>query len=208
MKFKILGGKIVAKMMGSRFKLSRRLGVNICGHPKALKRADAKFYRGSKKLSNYGMQLLEKQKLRAYYGVLEKQFSGYVEKAMKSSQITGEALIQLLECRLDNMVYRMGFGSSTREARQMINHGHIMVNGNKVTIPSYSLKVGDVVSLREKSKKIQKFVDQFMDTDFAQSNHIQKNMETLEASLTALPTSEEIPIEVDQQLVIEFYSRR
>nr|WP_330371221.1 30S ribosomal protein S4 [Alkaliphilus transvaalensis] len=195
-------------MMEPRFKLSRRLGVNVYGHPKAMNRASNEFYRGSRKLSNYGIQLLEKQKLRAYYGVLERQFRGYVAKAMKSNKIAGEALIQLLECRLDNMVYRMGFGKSIREARQMVNHGHILVNGNKVDIPSYGIKIGDIISLREKSKRVEKFVTQFIDSGQAQFSYIEKNLETLTGTLTTLPNRDLVPIEVNEQLVIEFYSRR
>lgn len=194
-------------MTGPRFKLSRRLGANIYGHPKALKRADAKFYRGSKKLSNYGRQLLEKQRLRAYYGLLEKQFKKYVDQAMKSSDKPGTALMQSLECRLDNMVYRMGFAKSIREARQMVNHNHIRVNGRKVTFPSYGLSVGDVITLREKSKNILKFREQFSNAGDLQYDYIEKEINNLQASLISLPTEDKIPIEINLQLVIEFYSR-
>lgn len=204
----ILGGEILAKMIEPRFKLSRRLGVNICGHPKALKRATAQSYRGSKKLSNYGVQLLEKQKLRTYYGVLEKQFRRYIEKAMKTSGIAGEILLQSLEFRLDNLVYRMGFASSIREARQMVNHGHILVNGNKVDIPSYAVQVEDIISLKEKSKKIQKFVNQFIDSGQSPYNYIVKDQQSLQGRLTSIPERAQIPVEVNEQLVIEFYSRR
>lgn len=194
--------------MEPRFKLSRRLGVNIYGHPKAMNRAGDQFFRGSKKLSNYGLQLLEKQKLRAYYGVLEKQFRGYVEKAMKADGITGEVLLQLLECRLDNLVYRMGYARSIREARQMVNHGHMEVNNNKVDIPSYRVRPGDVISLREKSRRTHKFVNQFVDSGRSTFNYIDKNLEALEGTLITLPDSDQIPVEVNQQLVVEFYSRK
>ena len=106
--------------------------------------------RADKKLSPYGVQLLEKQRLRAYYGVLEKQFANYVKKAEKSKESTGTALIQALECRLDNLVYRLGLASSIRQARQMVVHGHILVDGKKVNIPSYGVSIGEVISLREK----------------------------------------------------------
>ncbi|MDR5658828.1 30S ribosomal protein S4 [Serpentinicella sp. ANB-PHB4] len=198
----------MAKMMEPRFKLSRRLGVNIYGHPKAMNRAGANFYRGSKKLSNYGMQLLEKQKLRAYYGVLEKQFIRYVKDAMKSPGITGDVIVQKLERRLDNMVYRMGFGLSIREARQMVNHGHILVNGDKVDIPSYSLKVGDVITLRDKSKNIDKYVKNFTESGESQFSYIEKDVEKLFGKFVKLPLREEVPIEVNDQLVVEFYSQR
>ncbi len=196
----------MAKMMEPRFKLSRRLGVNIYGHPKAMKRANAESFRGSKKLSNYGAQLLEKQKLRAYYGVLERQFRRYVDKSLKSKGVAGEVLVQLLETRLDNMVYRMGFGKSIREARQMVNHGHILVNGQKVNIPSFALNVGDVVALKDKSKNVSRYVEQFRENN-TQLSYINKNTQTLEGKLLAVPSRELIPIEVKEQLVIDFYSR-
>lgn len=142
----------MAKMMGPRFKQARRLGLNVSGHPKAMDRAVKGTSRADKKLSEYGKQLLEKQRLRAYYGVMEKQFVGYVIKAKKSSDQTGHALIKILETRLDNLVYRMGFASSIRQARQMVVHRHFLVNGKKVDIPSYLVQVGDVISLKEKSR--------------------------------------------------------
>nr|WP_330368761.1 30S ribosomal protein S4 [Alkaliphilus metalliredigens] len=195
-------------MMEPRFKLSRRLGVNVYGHPKAMNRAGNGSYRGSKKLSNYGIQLLEKQKLRAYYGVMEKQFKLYVDKAMQSTGVTGEVLIQSLECRLDNMVYRMGFASSIREARQMVNHGHLLVNGQKVDIPSYGLKLGDEVSLREKSQQVEKYISNFTHFEGQTLSYIDKNIEMLTTKLVAIPSREEIPIEVNDHLVVEYYSRR
>nr|WP_330389101.1 30S ribosomal protein S4 [Alkaliphilus peptidifermentans] len=195
-------------MMEPRFKLSRRLGVNIYGHPKALNRANMKSSIGKKKLSSYGIQLLEKQKLKAYYGVLEKQFRIYVRKAMKSKGKTGEAILQTLECRLDNLVYRMGFAVSIREARQMVNHGHIMVNGRKVNIPSFSVSTSDIISLNDKSRKILKFSEQFINSGAAPYNYITKDMESFEAQLTYIPARDEIPVIVNEQLVVEFYSRK
>ena len=117
--------------------------------------------RADKKLSPYGVQLLEKQRLRAYYGVLEKQFANYVKKAEKSKESTGTALIQALECRLDNLVYRLGLASSIRQARQMVVHGHILVDGKKVNIPSYGVSIGEVISLREKSRNNTMFKESF-----------------------------------------------
>lgn len=144
----------MANVKVPRFKLCRRLGLNVYGHPKAMKRAGKGMGRADKKLSEYGEQLLEKQRLKAYYGVLEKQFIRYVERAMKSKDITGEALVKSLECRLDNMVYRIGFATSIRQARQFVSHGHILVNNQKVDRPSYEIKVGDEITLKEKSKSI------------------------------------------------------
>lgn len=151
----------MAKMMGPRFKQCRRLGLNVCGHPKAMNRATKGTARNDKKLSDYGTQLLEKQRLRAYYGVMEKQFANYFEKASKSRELTGHALINLLECRLDNLVYRLGFANSIRQARQMVVHGHFLVNGKKVDIPSFNVSVGDEIKLREKSQKNVMFKENF-----------------------------------------------
>ena len=118
----------MAKMMGPRFKKCRRLGLNVIGHPKAMKRSGNGTARDSKKLSPYGTQLLEKQRLRAYYGVMEKQFVNYARKAFKAPEQTGYALIKLLECRLDNIVYRLGFANSLAQARQMVVHGLSLIH--------------------------------------------------------------------------------
>ena len=143
-----------------RFKVSRRLGINVFGHPKAMKRVDRKQgNRPGKKVSEYGLQLLEKQKIKAYYGVLERQFVRYLKAAQKSREITGVALLKALECRLDSLVYRLGFASSIRQARQLVNHGHFQVNGRKVDIPSYGVQVNDVITLREKSRKNEMLLD-------------------------------------------------
>lgn len=197
----------MAKMMGPRFKQCRRLGVNICGHPKAMKRAINSNSRAAKKLSNYGQQLLEKQKLRGFYGVLEKQFIRYVKKAMKSSGIAGENLIISLECRLDNIVYRIGFGSSIRQARQMVSHGHILVNGKKVDIPSFEVKVGDEIALVEKSRKNQLFIDNLASGNGKSISYIEVDEENFKGKLTKLPQRNEIPIEINDQLIVEFYSK-
>ena len=128
-----------------RFKLCRRFGVNVIGHSKALKRV--KKDQRQKKMSEYGTQLLEKQKVKTYYNLLERQFVRYFDKAKKQSGVTGENMLFLLEARLDNLVYRIGFANSIRQARQMVNHGHVLVNGKRVDIPSYGCKPGDVVEL-------------------------------------------------------------
>lgn len=198
---------ILAKMMGPRFKQSRRLGLNVCGHPKAMNRAVKGTSRADKKLTEYGTQLLEKQRLRAYYGVMEKQFRKYFEKALKEDEITGSALVVMLEMRLDNLAYRMGFASSIRQARQMVVHGHILVNGKKVNIPSYGVKVGDELSLRDKSRKVEMFADNFNDNLLSNYPYIKKDVEKFSAVLTQKPKREEIPIEIEDQLVVEYYSR-
>ena len=197
----------MAKMMGPRFKQCRRLGLNVCGHPKAMDRATRGTSRADKKLSPYGLQLLEKQRLRAYYGVLERQFSNYVKKAMKSQGETGTVLVQLLECRLDNLVYRLGLASSIRQARQMVVHGHILVNGNKVDRPSYGVSVGEKISLREKSKKNAMFIDSFQQNANSQYSYLSKDLDDVSGTLTKIPERNEVPIEINDILVVEYYSK-
>ncbi len=197
----------MAKMMGPRFKLSRRLGLNVYGHPKAMKRATRGTSRADKKLSNYGEQLLEKQRLRAYYGVMEKQFIKYVRMAKKSQEQTGHALVKILESRLDNLVYRMGFASSIRQARQMVVHGHFLVNGEKVNIPSYLCEVGDTISLKEKSQSVDLFKENFQNALLNSLPYIEKNEEDFSARFIKMPERDQVPIEIDDQLVVEFYSR-
>ena len=196
----------MAKMMGPRFKQCRRLGLNVCGHPKAMDRAGRGTSRADKKLSPYGLQLLEKQRLRAYYGVLEKQFRNYVKKAEKSKESTGTALIQALECRLDNLVYRLGFANSIRQARQMVVHGHILVNGKKVDIPSLTVKVGDVIAVKETSKSSAKF-KALVEANKVAPNWLDVNLEEMSAKVVALPTREDIDIEIAEHLIIELYSK-
>ena len=199
--------KILAKMMGPRFKQSRRLGLNVCGHPKAMDRATKGTSRADKKLSEYGMQLLEKQRLRAYYGVMEKQFAKYVRVAKKSQDQTGHALIKILETRLDNLVYRLGFASSIRQARQMVVHGHFLVNGKKVDIPSYLVEIGDTIELREKSRSIELFTENFNSFFLNQYPYLTKDVNNMSGTLIKHPERNEVPIEIDDQLVVEYYSR-
>lgn len=190
-----------------RFKLCRRFGVNIFGHPKALNRLGKTGNRSNKKISNYGLQLLEKQKLKAYYGVLEKQFARYVQKALRSREVSGVALLKALECRLDNLVYRIGFANSIRQARQMVSHGHIQVNGKRVNIPSYAVAVGAVISLQEKSRNNEMFVSNFRELKSFDLPYIEKNFNDFSGTLLRLPTREELPIEVNEIHIIELYSR-
>lgn len=191
----------MARPMGPRFKVARHLGVNVFNHPKALKRGVKQ-----RKLSEYGKQLLEKQKLKTYYGVLERQFRRYIERASKSKQNPGDLLIQILERRLDNLVYRIGFASTLRQARQMVVHGHIRVNGQKVNIPSYEVNVGDVISLKESSRKNEMFSENFNAT-VVNVPYIEKNMEDFSGQLVRVPQREEVPIDVEPTRILEFYSR-
>ncbi|SHE64354.1 SSU ribosomal protein S4P [Tissierella praeacuta DSM 18095] len=197
----------MAKMMEPRFKQSRRLGLNVCGHPKAMNRATKGTSRADKKLTEYGIQLLEKQRLRAYYGVMEKQFAKYVRQAKKSQNQTGHVLVKILETRLDNLVYRLGFASSIRQARQMVVHGHILVNGKKIDIPSYMVQIGDTIELKEKSKDIELFKENFNNFFLNQYPYLEKNENKMSGTLIKYPERNEIPIEIDDQLVVEYYSR-
>nr|WP_246566573.1 30S ribosomal protein S4 [Tissierella simiarum] len=198
---------IIANMKGPRFKQSRRLGLNVCGHPKAMNRANKTTSRADKKLSSYGMQLLEKQRLRAYYGVMEKQFEKYVKEAKKSKEQTGHVLIKTLEIRLDNLVYRLGFASSIRQGRQMVVHGHILVNGKKIDIPSYRVNVGDVISLKEKSRNVEIFRENFLSSILIKYPYLYKDENNFSGTLIQYPERDQIPIEIDDQLVVEYYSR-
>lgn len=193
----------MARKTGPRFKVARHLGENVYGHPKALKRG----VKQHRKLSEYGLQLLEKQKLKAYYGILEKQMKRYVERAFKAKGNAGDILVSLLECRLDNIVYRLGFGSTLRQARQMVVHGHIQVNGAKVDKPSFQVKPGDSISLKEKSRSIEMFKENFESFGLA-VDYLEKDIESFTGRLLRLPMRDEILINVKDSLVIEFYSRR
>ncbi|GHV28747.1 30S ribosomal protein S4 B [Synergistales bacterium] len=193
-----------------RFKLCRRLGVNVYNHPKALKRLSAQAQKGGrmgKKTSEYGLQLMEKQKIKAYYGMLERQFVRYYERGQKSSEATGAAMLKGLECRLDNIVYRIGFGRSIRQSRQIVNHGHILVNGKGVDIPSYACKPGDVISLREKSRANEAMKSNFQDLRSFSVPYVEKNFDQFSGTLTREPQREEIPIDVNEILVVELFSK-
>lgn len=197
----------MAKMKQPRFKLCRRLGLNVNGHPKAMKRANNGSSRDAKKLSSYGTQLLEKQRLRAYYGVMEKQFATYVKKSLKDKEQTGYSLIKRLECRLDNLVYRLGFAISVAQARQMVVHGHILVNGNKVDIPSFNINIGDVISLRERFQKNKMFKENFLSQILNVYPYLNKSESEFSGTLVRYPNRDEVPIEINDSLVVEYYSK-
>ncbi|APC42317.1 30S ribosomal protein S4 [Clostridium estertheticum] len=159
-----------------------------------------------KKMSNYGLQLREKQKAKRIYGVLESQFRRYYEKADKLRGITGENLLRLLEVRLDNVVYRLGYGNSRQEARQLVTHGHFLVNGKKVDIPSYSLTANEVVSACEKSRATEKF-KVFIENPKTLPNWLEANLEKFEGKVLAQPTREDIDVPVNETLIVELYSK-
>lgn len=197
----------MATRRGPRFKECRRLGVNTCGHPKALKRIDAPAFKKTHKVSEYGKQLIEKQKIKAYYGIMERQLQRYFDLALKAEGKTGEALITTLECRLDNLVYRLGFANSIRMARQMVTHGHLTVDGKKITIPSQNIKVNQVISLKEKSRKNEQFKKSFLSTNSKPLPYLQKNEDDFSGKLISIPQRKEIPVEINDQMVVEFYSK-
>ncbi len=191
-----------------RFKLCRRLGINIYGHPKALKRGDGKTQqRGGRKTSEYGLQLLEKQKVKAYYGIMERQFLRYVKASQKSSEMTGVHLLKSLECRLDNLAYRLGFARSIRQARQMVTHGHVLVNGRRVNIPSFGVKVGDEISLREATRKNEMVIQNFQELAAFNVPYLEKRLDQFGGKLIRLPEREEIPIDANERLIVEYYSK-
>jgi small subunit ribosomal protein S4 len=162
----------------------------------------------SRKPSEYSIRLREKQKLRRYYGVLEKQFASYFEDAARQRGITGENLLQILESRLDNVVFRMGFANSRAEARQLVKHNHYEVNGKRVNIPSYLTKAGDMVAVRSKSRSSDKFKE--LSETSSQKGlpaWVESNLETMEGRIVRLPLREEIDVPVDEHLIVELYSR-
>lgn len=197
----------MARMREPRFKKCRRLNLNVSGHPKAMKRADNGQARDRRKLSEYGIQLLEKQRLRGYYEVMEKQFRRYVNIAMKDTETTtGNALIRILETRLDNLVYRMHFANSIRQARQMVVHGHILVNGQKINRPSYAVQIGEVISLKEKSRSVERFKEEFLGSSNTLP-YLSKDEENFSGMLERYPERDEVPIEIDDRLIVEYYSK-
>jgi len=159
-----------------------------------------------KKVSNYGIQLREKQKARRVYGVLESQFRTYYEKAEKIKGITGENLLRLLEMRLDNVVFRLGYGNSRVEARQLVNHGHFKVNGKKVDIPSYKVSVNDVVTVSDKSKAYEKF-KVFAENPKTLPNWLQSNPAAFEGRIVSEPVRSDIDVPVNETLIVELYSK-
>ena len=189
-------------------KRCRALGISpaVLGYDKSSNRNPGS-ERG-KKLSKYGTQLKEKQKLKFIYGVLERQFYHYYELAAKKDGVTGENLLQILECRLDNVVWRMGMASTRREARQLVTHSHFTVNGKKANIPSMMVKVGDVVAVKENfrdSVQCKNLAEALQTKNTAKWLDVDKN--GLVAKVVAMPARDDIDFEVDEQLIVELYSK-
>ena len=163
---------------------------------------------GRKKVSNYGLQLREKQKVKRIYGVLETQFKNLYERAEKMNGMTGVNLLSLLERRLDNVVYRMGLASSRKEARQLVGHGHFLLNGHKADIASMTVKPGDVITVKERSKSSAKF-KALVEANASKvaPKWLEANLEEMSAKVVALPTREDIDLEIAEHLIIELYSK-
>ena len=160
-----------------------------------------------KKVSEYGAQLKEKQKVKFVYGILEKQFHRYYLKAANMKGITGDNMLQLLELRLDNVVYRLGLGKTRRMARQVVTHGHILVNGRKVDIPSYTVKAGDVITVRQQSSQLEMFKVLREGTSVVTPKWLTFDAPTLTGKVEALPQRDDIDFELQENLIVEFYSR-
>ncbi len=172
------------------------------------KKSNRQSIRGNKKKSEYGLQLTEKQKAKFIYGVLEKPFRNYFEKAERMKGQTGENLMMLLELRLDNVMFRMGYGRTRKESRQIVGHKHVTVNGNTVTIPSYRVKSGDVIEIKEKYKTSQRYKDILEVTDARiVPEWLEADHEDLSGTVKALPTREQIDVPVDEMLIVELYSK-
>ena len=197
----------MAKNMQPVLKRCKTLGLSpaVLGYSKETKRNPKQSRR---KQSEYAMQLNEKQKVKFIYGVLEKQFHAYYEKAERKQGVTGEILLQELERRLDNVVFRMGFANTRREARQLVNHGHFTVNGKRVNIPSFQVKPGDVIAVCEKSRTTTKFKSLIEEQGKKpMPKWINKASESFEGKIVAMPARDDIDYEVAEHLIVELYSK-
>ena len=201
----------MARYTGPKTKIARKFGEPIFGEDKAFEKRNyppgqhgSSKRRGKK--SEYAIQLMEKQKAKFTYGILEKQFRNLFEKASRSKGVTGEVLLQLCESRLDNMVYRFGLSPSRSGARQLVSHRHITVNGSIVNIPSYQLKIGDIVGVREKSKTMN-IIQETKGKDSSIYEWLSWNKEQLQGTYLNIPERSQIPETIKEQLIVELYSK-
>ena len=201
----------MARYTGPKTKIARKFGEPIFGDDKSFEKRNyppgqhGNNKRRSKK-SEYAIQLMEKQKAKYTYGILERQFRNLFKKATASKGITGEVLLQLCESRLDNVVYRMGLSNSRRGARQLVSHRHITVNGEIVNIPSYNLKAGDIVAVREKSKSLESIINS-MSNSSKVYEWITWNNETMQGTYVSVPERIQIPENINEQYIVELYSK-
>ena len=201
----------MARYTGPKTKIARKFGEPIFGEDKSLEKRNyppgqhgSSKRRGKK--SEYAIQLMEKQKAKYTYGILEKQFRNLFEKASRSKGVTGEVLLQLCESRLDNMVYRFGLSPSRSGARQLVSHRHITVNGSIVNIPSYQVKKGDVVGVREKSKSLN-IIHEANSKDYPSNEWLSWNKDKLQGTYVNVPERSQIPETIKEQLIVELYSK-
>ena len=202
----------MARYTGPKSKIARKFGEPIYGTDKYL---DKKNYppgqhgldKKRAKTSEYGTQLKEKQKAKYTYGLLERQFSNLFTKAQKSKGVTGEVLIQLLECRLDNVVYRLGIAPTRPAARQLVSHRHIVVNGKVLGIPSYHVKVGDIIGVRERSKALEVITNSLQGANRSRFNWLEWDNASLSGKFMNVPAREDIPENIKEQLIVELYSK-
>ena len=202
----------MARYRGPRTKIARKFSDPIFGTDKSFEK---KNYppgmhgnnRRRRKASEYGIRLKEKQKAKYTYGILEKQFRNMFDKASRSKGVTGEVLLQLLESRLDNVVYRLGIAPTRAAARQLVSHRHITVNGDVVNIPSYSLKPGEIVSVRERSKSLEVITESLTTARYGASSWLEWDENTLSGKYLNRPEREEIPENIKEQLIVELYSK-
>jgi small subunit ribosomal protein S4 len=206
----------MARYIGPTCKLSRREGTDLFLKSGAraldskckLETAPGQHGQRRGRLSDYGVQLREKQKVRRIYGILEKQFRGYYKEAARRKGATGENLLQLLECRLDNVVYRMGFGATRAESRQLVSHKSLMVNGKVVNIPSYQVQVGDVVAVREKAKNQLRIQNALaLSSQRADIDWIDVNTEKKEGVFKRVPDRGDLSADINENLIVELYSK-
>ena len=201
----------MGKYIGPKTKIARKFGEPIFGADKAFEKKNYPpgmhgQMRKRKKVSEYGTQLTEKQKAKAIYGILEKQFSVTYNRAARMGGITGENLLKLLECRLDNVVYRLGIAPTRAAARQLVSHRHITVNGAVVNIPSYSLRLGDVVGVREKSKSLE-VINEALSGGRSRYSWLEWDASSMSGKFLQRPDREDIPENIKEQLIVELYSK-
>jgi small subunit ribosomal protein S4 len=202
----------MARYTGPRTRISRRFGIPMFGPDKYLERRNygpgVHGPKSRRKHTDYGLGLLEKQKLRYFYGLMERQFRGVYERALRRRGVTGEQMLQILETRLDNVVYHLGFAITRAAARQMVSHGHVKVNGRKVNVPSYALKVNDVVEVRESNVSRQLATKNLeLSTSKVVPDWLALSKEAFKGSVLRIPTRDEIQPIANEQAVVEFYSR-
>lgn len=202
----------MARYTGPICKLCRREGIKLCDKKNcAFEKRDyppgMHGQRTGRKPSEYALQLREKQKTKRIYGVLEKQFRGYYQRAAGRKGVTGELLLQMLECRLDNLIFRLGFAPTRRSARQLVNHRHIVVNGRIVNIPSFQVAPGDTVQIRAGSRQMQLVHDALSRAGDAGQSWLSVDKVNLSGTLLEYPMRDEIPMTVEEQLIVELYSK-